>query len=167
MKNVFRLIFLALFLSCDDGDIQIETVDFDSINTVESCKAASASTTNLLFKINVDEALILELPAGLLKNEVTTEVIKSAISATTKLTYRVFTDKVSKNYFCDEVPPLTPTVSEQVIAADGEILITTATKDSITFEHIIRLNEISFISEDGSRITDLRISEFGTVTTKL
>lgn len=167
MKNVFRLIFLALFLSCDDGDIQIETVDFDSINTVESCKAASASTTNLLFKINVDEALILELPAGLLKNEVTTEVIKSAISTTTKLTYRVFTDKVSKNYFCDEVPPLTPTVSEQVIAADGEILITTATKDSITFEHIIRLNEISFISEDGSRITDLRISEFGTVTTKL
>jgi len=34
-----------------------------------------------------------------------------------------------------------------------------------TFEHSIQLSEITFISSTNQRITDLRINEFGTVTT--
>ena len=167
MKKIFVLIFFSTFLSCDDGDLQIETVDFDSIKTPDTCSGASTTGTNVLFKIKQDEALILELPAGLLKNQVTTADIESPISATTKLTYRIFTDNVTKNYFCNAVPPLTPMVAEEVIAAGGDILISTTTKDAITFDHDIRLNEISFVTSDGSRITDLQISKFGSVSTKL
>ncbi len=167
MKKVFSLVFLSIFLSCDDGNLLIETVDFDSIEIIGSCEEVSATTANVLFKINVDEALILALPAGLLKNEITTEDIESAIPSASQLTYRIFTGDVSTNYFCDDLPPVSPTVSEEITAEDGSVLITTTTEDSITFEHSIRLINISFVTEDGSRITDLQVSEFGTVTTSL
>ena len=167
MKKVFSLVFLSIFLSCDDGNLLIETVDFDSIEIIGSCEEVSATTANVLFKINVDEALILALPAGMLKNEIITEDIESAIPSASQLTYRIFTGDVSTNYFCDDLPPVSPTVSEEITAEDGSVLITTTTEDSITFEHSIRLINISFVTEDGSRITDLQVSEFGTVTTSL
>ncbi len=167
MKKNFILILFVCLISCDDGDLAIETVDFDSITTIQTCDPVSATASNLLFKINGSEALILELPAGLLKNEVSAEVITSEISSTTKLTYRIFTDAVSANYFCDAIPPTSPSVSEEVKAEEGNIFVTTTTTDSETFSHLIELSGISFITADGSRITDLQISEFGIVTTKL
>ncbi|MFD0798628.1 hypothetical protein ACFQZJ_14240 [Maribacter chungangensis] len=167
MKKVCSLIIFLSLLSCDDGDLAIETVDFDSITTVQTCGSVSATASNLLFKINGSEALILELPSGTIKNEVSSEIIKREISSTTKLTYRIFTDDVSKNYFCDPIPPTSPTVSEEVIAEEGNIFITTTSADSETFSHLIELSGISFITANGSRITDLQIDAFGTVTTKL
>ncbi len=167
MKKVFSLILVFCFLSCDDGDLAIETVDFDSITTIQTCDPVSATTSNLLFKINGSEALILEIPAGLLKNEVSAGVITSEISSTTKLTYRIFSDDVSKNYFCDAIPPTSPSVSEEVTAEEGSIFVTTTTTDAETFSHVIELSGISFITADGSRITDLQIDAFGTVTTAL
>lgn len=167
MKKVFNLIVFVCFLSCDDGDLAIETVDFDSITTIQTCNAVSATTSNLLFKINGAEALILELPAGLLQNEVSSGVITSEISSTTKLTYRIFSDTVSQDYFCNSIPPTSPVVSEEVVAEQGSVFITTTTTDNESFTHLIELSGISFITADGSRITDLQIDAFGTVTTAL
>ncbi len=167
MKNNIGLILLLLCISCDDGDLQIKTIDFDSIETPDSCSALSGTTSNLLFKINKEEALILALPAGLLKNEVTTDTIESNVPGASNLIYRIFTEDVSKNYFCDEVPPITPSVSQEIVAEAGTVLISTVAIDSVTFEHSIELSGISFITEDGSRITDLRINKYGKVTTKL
>lgn len=167
MKKMFSLILFISFLSCDDGDLAIETVDFDSITTVQTCGTVSASEPNLLFKINGSEALILELPAGLLKNEVSTERIESNIPANATLTYRIFSDVVSQEYFCNTIPLTTPSVSEEVIAAEGTIFVTTTAVDDETFNHLIQLSGISFITADGSRITNLQINEFGSVTTSL
>ena len=166
-----KLLFLALFtlmLSCDDGDLQIETVDFDSITVVQSCGDVSVSSSNFLFKINGDEALIVELPNGLLKNEVSTTDIESAVPGSTTVTYRIFSDNVTSAYFCEELPPLTPREVEEIEASAGTVLITTVAGEGDTFVHTIRLSEISFVNEDGdTRITDLQINEFGTVTTSL
>lgn len=167
MKKAFSLVIFLCLFSCDDGDLAIETVDFDSITTVQTCGTVSATASNLLFKINGSEALILELPAGLIKNEISTEVITSEISTTTKLTYRIFNDDVSQAYFCNAIPPTSPTVSDEVLAVAGTIFITTTTEDSETFSHFIELSGISFVTEDGPRITNLEIDEFGTVTTAL
>lgn len=156
-----------LLLSCDDGELAIDTIDFDSITLVQSCDGVSASTANLLFKITGTEALILELPSGLLQNRVTTAAIRTELSATsaTQLTYRIFTDAVSSSYFCATVPPISPTVTEEVAAQAGAVIISTTTEDSETYTHLIELSGISFITSDGSRITDLQIDDFGTVTT--
>lgn len=167
MKRVFLFIFLICLVSCNDGDLEIETVDFDSIDTIQSCDDVSVSTSNVLFKINGDEALIVELPSGLLLNEVTTTDLESAVPGATTITYRIFSDDVTSDYFCSSIPEITPTVLEEIEAEAGTVFITTVAGEDDTFEHTIELSGISFVTENGNRITDLQISEFGTVTTSL
>lgn len=167
MKKYILIGCSLLFFSCNDGDLQIETVDFDSIKTVQNCGTVSTSTTNVLFKINGDEALILTLPSGLFKNEVSTTNIESAVPGNSQVSYRIFSGDVTSAYFCDSPPPLTPTVMEEIEAAGGTIIISTTTEDNITYTHTIQLSGISFVNENGSRITDLQINEYGTVTTVL
>ncbi|WP_282180549.1 hypothetical protein [Maribacter stanieri] len=165
MKKYLLIGCSILFFGCNDGDLQIETVDFDSIETVQSCDTVSVSTENVLFKINGDEALIVTLPSGLLKNEVSTTELTSAVPGSSQISYRIFSETVTSTYFCDSPPPLTPTVLEEIEAEGGSIIITTTTEDSITFTHTIQLSGITFLNENGSRITDLQVSEFGSVTT--
>ncbi|MEH6748312.1 MAG: hypothetical protein V7670_15880 [Maribacter arcticus] len=165
MKKYLFIGYSILFFGCNDGDLQIETVNFDSIDTVQNCDVVSVSTSNVLFKINGDEALIVTLPSGLLKNTVTTTDIESAVPGNSQVSYRIFSDKVTSAYFCDSPPPLTPTVMEEIEAQGGSILVTTSSTDNITFTHTIKLSGITFLNENGSRITDLQINEFGTVTT--
>ena len=165
-KYLLFALVLALF-SCDDGDLQIETVDFDSIETVQSCETVVVNAVNVLFKINGDEALILELPSNLLKNEITTTDIVSKVPSEARITYRIFSDNVSDDYFCNAVPVLTPTVIEDIPAQNGQVFITTTSGEENTFIHSIRLGTTSFVLENGSRITNLEINEFGTVTTSL
>ena len=90
MKKYLLIVCSILFFDCNDGDLQIETVDFDSIDTVQNCDVVSVSTSNVLFKINGDEALIITLPSGLLKNTVTTTDIESAVPGNSQVSYRIF-----------------------------------------------------------------------------
>jgi len=166
MKNLYVLFIVALLVSCNDGDLQIETIDFDSVG-ISNCESTVTTSSTIFFKINNKEALILELQSGILKNEASDGVITSLVPSQSKLTYRIFSDNVSSNYFCDAVPTTTPSVIEEIEAENGEIRITTTLAEGTTdtFEHTIQLSEITFITSQDERITDLQISEFGTVTT--
>lgn len=164
MKNLFVLSLFTLLASCNDGDLQIETIDFDS-EDIEYCDDVTVGESTVLFKINDDEALILVLPDDVLKNEVSETTITSEVNDESFLTYRLFSDDVDSDYFCSEIPEATPSVIDEIEAESGSVLINTTTEDSITFTHTITLSEISFITSDDSRITDLSINDFGTVTT--
>lgn len=157
---------LLLFFACDDGDLQIETLDFDSVDP-QTCNTLIAEDSEgyVLFKINGDEALILELPSTAFKNEVVVDTLDVDVSGNTKITYRIFDDTVNKDYFCSTVPLGTPLLTEEVPAKDGEIIISTSTEDDMSFTHQINLSAISLETGTGQRITDLRINEFGSVTT--
>jgi len=158
-----------LFISCDDGDLQIETLDFDSV-TIQNCDAITVDIANVLFKLNATEALILELPAGSIKNEVSEGVMEYSVgsSGPTKVSYRTFSDTVSNNYFCSNIPLTTPNVVEEIIAQGGSLFITTVLNaDGVTYEHTIELSSISLVTSNDTRITDLSINNFGTVTTIL
>ncbi len=156
--------------SCSDGDLSIETIDFDSV-AIDFCSAPNATTANLLFKINEDQVLILELQSGVLNNGVVGETVitESAVPSRSQVTYRIFNDNVSDSYFCDVVPPSTPLVTEEVIAEDGSVIIETSVNpdDNTQFLHKIQLSGISFITGNDERITNLTISEFGEVTTPI
>lgn len=167
MKKLIVLCFVALFYSCNDGDLQIETIDFDSV-AISTCESTVTTSSTIFFKINNKEALILELQSGVLKNEVSSEVLTSLVPRQSKLTYRVFSDNVTSNYFCDAIPTTTPSVLEEIEAEDGEVLITTILAEGTTdtFEHTIQLSGITFITSTDQRITDLQINDFGVVTTK-
>jgi len=148
-KNIFVLLLITM-IACDDGDLAIETVDFDSITLVQSCNDVSPTLANLLFKINATEALILELPALAIQNEVGTDVeFNVSASGSTRITYRIFSATVTNAYFCDDIPPTEPVVINEVIAEAGSVFITT----------------VLDADSDDSRNTDLSINEFGVVTT--
>jgi len=162
------LLIFPLF-SCSDGDLQIENIDFNSV-TAQSCNAPVANSGNVLFKINGTEALILELESGVLNNGKLDETVTStsAVPGKSKLIYRFFSEKVSANYFCDNVPPAKPTVVDEIEAKDGIVSIETRGNDDNTnYVHTISLSGISFVRENGQRITNLTIDEFGEVSTPI
>ncbi len=166
MKNLFVLCVMALLVSCNDGDLQIETIDFDSVGII-TCESTVTTSSTIFFKINNKEALILVLQSGVLKNEVSDGVITSLVPSQSKLTYRIFSDNVTSSYFCDAIPTTTPSVIEEIEAEDGEVLITTVLAEGTTdtFEHTIQLSGITFITSQDERITDLQINDFGAIST--
>jgi hypothetical protein len=167
MYRFSGLLFLGLILGCSDGDLQIETIDFDSA-PIQYCGTAPTTDTNILFKISNDEALILNLQDGLLVNEASDGTVSSTVPGQSNVTYRIFSDNVTKSYFCDDIPPADPTVMEEIAAVAGEVLVTTvqSATDTTAYVHTIELSGISLVNDQGERITDLRINNFGTVTTK-
>ncbi len=164
MKRFLFGSLLCCFFSCDDGNIQIETLDFDSFD-IQTCEDVAIDIENVLFKINGDETLILELDANTLRNEVDIDTINVGDSGPARITYRIFSDDVTNDYFCDAIPPINPQVVEEIPAESGTVFIATSTQDSITFTHDISFSEISLITSENNRITDLTINDFGPVTT--
>ncbi|MEC7771395.1 MAG: hypothetical protein VX798_09440 [Bacteroidota bacterium] len=169
-KFIFSIVGLVLLFSCSDGDLEIETIDFDSVSA-QSCSALIPTSTNLLFKINDTEALILELQSGVLNNGVVGETVttESSVPNQSQVIYRIFSDGVDNGYFCDNIPPAQPTVIDEVEAEDGMVIIETAVdpNDATVFVHTISLSGISFVTDSGERITNLTISQFGEVTTNV
>ncbi len=161
---LFSLVFIFILNGCNDGDLQIETLDFDSFD-IQNCETVEIAIENVLFKINSDEALILELPANLLVNEVGTVTSTVSNSGPSMITYRIFSDVVTNDYFCATVPLTAPQVLEEIPAQSGDVTIVTTTTDSLTFTHQITFSEISLVTSTNTRITDLTINDFGTVTT--
>lgn len=158
-----------MLFACDDGDLEIETIDFNSVN-VQTCDPISVETSNTMFKLNSTEALILELNSGIILNQVSNDSIPVEVSSAgpAKITYRTFSDDISNDYFCSDVPLATPTVIEEIIAEGGEVLVTTTlNEDQETYQHEIKIKTVSFITSNDSRITNLAVDIFGTVTTTL
>ncbi|MFC4219656.1 hypothetical protein [Flagellimonas marina] len=168
-KYFFLSLLAGILFSCSDGDLQIETIDFDSV-AIQFCTAPQTSVKNIMFKINDDEALILELQSGVLNKGVVGETIitESSVPSQSQVTYRIFSDGVTKNYFCDAIPTTEPTVVDEIEAEDGTVIIqTVANEDNTEFVHTIQLSGISFVTDTDERITDLTISEFGEVSTAI
>ena len=165
MKKMLTLLLLLTCFACDDGDLQIAAIDFDTA-TIDFCDSPLTSDTTLFFKLNGQEALVLELQSGLLLPEATTEPLSSSIPAQSQVTYRTFTDAVTRTYFCSSIPPGDPDVVLDVSAAAGEVLVTTIRNETDTtlFEHTISIQDLSLVTDNGERITDLTTVEFGTIS---
>ncbi|MBT8222403.1 MAG: hypothetical protein KJN96_04460 [Eudoraea sp.] len=167
MKRFLLLLLLFSFYSCSDGELQIDVIDFDDV-AIQFCESETTLNSTVFFKISGSEALILELQSGLLKNEIATDTIRSAVPSQSNIIYRLFTETVSKDYFCADIPPITPTVVDEVLAEAGEVLITTIQSDTDTtqFVHSLILKDITLVNEQGERITNTQIEDFGTITTQ-
>ena len=167
MKRVLFLFVFLLLTACSDGDLEIDVIDFDSA-ALQFCESQTTINSTVFFKLNNGEALILELQSGLLQNQVTTDTIRSTIPSQSNLIYRFFDDDVSKSYFCDEIPPATPSVVEEILAEAGEVLITTirSETDTTQYQHTLKLSGITLVNGKGERITNTQIEDFGTITTQ-
>lgn len=156
MKRFFGLLLLLVSLNgCDDGDLILETINFDDATT-QSC-----STNNVLYRLNEKEALLLEIQKSFFKNEPTPvgKPIEIAVGDDNRVFYRFYNGKVTTDNICETIPPATPSVIDQWTATGGTIQIfTTAIKATNTttnstkitgYNHNIIFKNITFSKTNG------------------
>ncbi len=129
MRKLLSLSFAALLLfSCNDGDIIVTDFNFDD----PQLSWCGDNQSQVLYKINnsgVNEAIAFRFdlttanPQFFLPEE---GQITIPLNATTnQVVYRVFDGEVDRNYFCNEIPPVSPqVVREFKSTTGGEVLIT-------------------------------------------
>lgn len=159
MKRFLGLLCLLLCVNaCDDGDMKVETINFDEISPLK------CSLKDVFYKVRGNEMLFLELPITDLKNEETLEgdprIVE--ISSTKRLVYRIFSGETSLDNICPQVPVATPNVIEEWITTAGTIEITTTaikTTDATTnatkitsYKHYIVLKNVTFEKPSGTLI---------------
>ncbi len=150
-------ILIALFLiltACNDGDLTVDTLNFDKVAT-QSC-----TTNNIIYKINDKEALLIEIPKTSFGTEPTALDAPTliAINTTNRVFYRFFDATVTALNICETVAPITPAVTKQWTATSGNIQISTSAQKNadgtkITgYKHSIVLKNITFAKDNGSQV---------------
>lgn len=155
-RKIFFLgtIFTLLF-ACNDGDLEVETISFENSDLLSCTSDISAE---FLFKYNGKQAMILELPSEVLKNEADTLV--GTIPSSYKLFYRNFNETVSTAYFCSTYPPASPAVVSQFEATGGTVTIITkpiyseSTNELLRYDHLISIKDLVILNSDGAKIVD-------------
>jgi hypothetical protein len=169
------LLAILLLFSCDDGDLTIDVIDFNGfeLETCDDDNILDITETNLLFKINDDndeyQVLIITLDEDVLENEAGEQSFEITEDTDTTLTYRIYDDSLTSTYFCSDLTPATPSVVTELIAKSATITIVTAASETEddTFDHEITIDSSTFETDEGERITDLSIDDFGTVYSEL
>ncbi|MCD0469098.1 hypothetical protein [Flavobacterium sp. JAS] len=125
MKKYACLLLFALLLNgCDDGDLTVDSIDFDKVT------ATSCDTTNtLLYKLKDRESLLLQLAPNSLINNPTPEGLPVTYDikddSQYRVVYRAYDGTVGVPNICGIIPPKTPNVIEEWLGTGGKIEITT------------------------------------------
>ncbi|WP_373056053.1 hypothetical protein [Zunongwangia sp. H14] len=134
MKKIFGLILLvALFLSCDSGEIIVTSFDMED-SQLKLCGLA----TKVLYTTNSEDvyesmSLVLKNTAiSTAESTLRTEIgdVALSLNTTNRLIYRIYNDAVPTSYFCSDIPPSNPEVLEEYISSSrGTININTYYRD--------------------------------------
>lgn len=150
MKKLFLFIIFALIISCDDGDFDIPSFNFEG-KTIENCDA-----NLILFKINESEVLILDTDITNTANIFfKTAAENDSIVLTDQIYYRIFDNTVSTTYFCQDIPPTTPKIIKEWIGS-GTLNYTNSIVDNgdntATATTIFTISNLSLSNTDGNQI---------------
>lgn len=161
MKHYIWILLLTICLfGCDDGDFNIDTFDFSTVNSASCNNGASGF---FLYKINGTEVLLLQIPEINFINEITPDGQPRIenITGTNKLIYRIYNSTVTNNAICTTIPPANLTVVEEWNAVSGTIEIrTTANKttnetDNSSFvsgyTHSVIIRNVNFEKSNGAQ----------------
>lgn len=156
--------YVFIFIACDDGDLQLEPIDFDNVN-VKHCGDISLNTT-YFYKQKGSEILILKIPEGLLKNEVPTTEISSLIPSESNVYHRSFKNTLPEDYFCNPLPYLLE-FNEQITADSGDVIFKTeeiTEGGTIKYKHTVTFKNIILTNRNGQRVIDETVL-FGEIIT--
>lgn len=146
-KSILALLVTTLLISCADGDIILTSFDFGD-SQLEACGGAGGY---VFFKINNDaaESIALELNTEdelFLESSTRDFVLDGSFN---KVNYRSFSDNVTSEYFCSNIPPTEPMVVNDYLGSSGTATLTTTT--------VLDDNDlIEFVDSD-----DLNLEGFG------
>ena len=114
---LFILLSFAVFSSCDDGDVAVQSFDFDN-QSLSYCD----NDQSILFYVRNSsgtEAVLADLTLNL-ANLLNAGVLSYELSGNTNnVTYRIFNASADPGYFCSAIPPTSPTVIDELIATSG------------------------------------------------
>lgn len=152
MKKIFALLLTVIMFSCDDGDITLQSFNFES-QTIQKC-----SDNNLIFKIKNDELLLIDIPESSFVNTVTPvgSPREITVNSTNKIIYRKYSGNLSSSTICSLIPPASPVVNKEWNATGGKILIETNQvfdTDGVTligYTHNITFENVSFSNPDNT-----------------
>lgn len=162
MRKFFGFILMFFILnSCDDGDIIVNTFDFEDV-ALDHC---GGPETYVFYKINtgVNESISLRLNTAediFFENTETTVQDYSLdipLNGTSNfVNYRLYDDAITGSYFCNSVPPTSPTVVEDYTASSGVATLSSGLEfdddDGIPFENSSDPMDEGFGDLDGDGI---------------
>ena len=127
-KIVFTIFASLLFFNCSDGDIIVTSFDFDEANLVQCggpggyvfYKINNGSAESISLKLSTTDVLFLASGTRVFELDGSFNVVN----------YRKYNDALPNDYFCSEIPPTEPQVTNEFIGSSGEAtLITTVVLD--------------------------------------
>ncbi|MEH6406419.1 MAG: hypothetical protein V7767_03990 [Leeuwenhoekiella sp.] len=162
MQRFLPFFILSLVLiSCNDGDIIVTNFDF-SDQTIALCSTVdnvSTTTVNYVFyKINSDtnESLSFELSTDtpiLKQRSGATPYTFNLGSSTNAVSYRMYNNDVQSGYFCNAVPPASPSVTEEYTSQEATVEIATSgtedDNDGVDAADELLLNGLEDLDGDG------------------
>ncbi|MDG1805481.1 hypothetical protein [Flavicella sp.] len=159
MKKYGFLAVLSLLLACDDGDFNVPSFDFDGL-TINSCgntilnKITSSGTESLILQLNIDNT-----DDVFFKTPLDSVLVRIEPGTNNTMFYKIFNDAITSSYFCVEIPPSTPIVTEEWFG-EGDLYITnTITLDDndgvpLEVEQVIDPNTGTWLDTDGDGYPD-------------
>lgn len=119
MNKFLALLFFSTILlqSCDDGDIIITTFNFDEAE-LESCGTLG---NYVFYKVNPEALESLSLKLGVTDSLYRTAETKNYVlnGTTNFVNYRTYDGDLGTTYFCSSIPPTSPNVTVDYLAAAG------------------------------------------------
>ena len=176
MKKFLGILVCLLMLNgCDDGDLTIETINFEDVQ--------ASSCGEIIYKLNGNEALYIKIPATLnaFSNDITPADAPRSIpiGGSVSVTYRAYNGTVTAANLCNTPAPISPNATEEWIATSGTIEIATiavySAPDAITgatkilkYLHNIVFKNIVFSKPSGNQVYEtFPFGEFSTNATTL
>jgi len=134
-------------------------VKFNFTDVIQSC-----ITNDLLYKLNLREALVMNLEQDLFQNTPTNGIPRTTLinSITNPIIYKIFDNNVTGAYFCSTIPQTAPNVVEEWYAQNGVMgesgiieVETQAVYDDVTgdlagYVHHVTLKNVTFNSVNTS-----------------
>lgn len=156
MKKIFLLLTVLLALSCDDGNLDIASFEFEE--KINHCRESEIT----LYKFSANsrrEILMLTLTdKEIRKDTIAVAPVQVTQSGKYTVTNRVFETEVTSSYFCAIIPPIEPKVIKNWAGVDGTILVKneavfdTIGTSIIAWKHTIVLYDVVLKSGDESLI---------------
>lgn len=137
-------------------------VKFNFTDVVQRC-----TTNDLLYKLNLREALVMEAEPSLFVNEITPEgqPRTALINGTTnRIIYKIFDANVTGTYFCSTIPQTSPSVVQEWYAQNGvegdsgiiqvetEAVYDEITSELVGYIHHIKLINVRFYNNNSEFI---------------
>lgn len=155
LSSLYLVLILAIFVSCDDGEIIVKDFDFDNVN-LQTCGIVG---NYVFYKNNTAnfESLSLNLKTGtsLYDEPHFMEYTFNGVDIYAK--YRRFDSNLPNDYYCNNIPLSTPSILDEYTASSGKVQVHVEFREEDNTIHKdvhILLKDIIFIKENDQIIVE-------------